>query len=75
MPYRPSIATDSHPTHTASFEAERIELMLKAISIGFRDGYDQPYEFNVGMTYRSTARQTAYDRASRVGQFIGRIRF
>ena len=49
--------------------------MLKAISIGFRDGYDQPYEFNVGMTYRSTARQTAYDRASRVGQFIGRIRF
>lgn len=49
--------------------------MLKALSIGYRDGYDQPYEFNVGMTYESNATQVVYDLASRFGQFIGRIRF
>lgn len=49
--------------------------MIKALSIGFRDGYDQPYEFNVGMTYENNATQVAYDLASRVGQLIGRIRF
>lgn len=48
--------------------------MFTAIRIGFRDGLDQPGDFSVGMTYKSPARQLAYDLASHVGQFIGRLR-
>lgn len=46
---------------------------LAAIRVGLADGVRQPTDFNVGMTYESDARQAAYDYASRVGQFAGRV--
>ena len=47
---------------------------LRVIRTGLRDGLDQPYEFNVGMTYDKPARQWLYDWASRAGQKIARVR-
>lgn len=47
---------------------------LRAIKTGLRDGFDQPYEFNVGMTYDSPAKQWLYDQASILGQRIARAR-
>ncbi len=46
--------------------------MFRALMVGFKDGFDQPYGFNVGMSYGSAARQLAYDLASRLGQLIGK---
>lgn len=47
--------------------------MSRATLTGFKDGWDQPYDFNVGMSYESApGRQLAYDLASRLGQLIRR---
>lgn len=48
--------------------------ILRAIKVGLRDGFDQPHEFNVGMTYDSPVKQWLYDQASILGQRISRMK-
>lgn len=52
--------------------------LLRAMRTGFVDGWDQPFEFSVGMTYEDGTRsgdrrQSAYDRASLIGQRLRRL--
>lgn len=47
--------------------------MLTAIANGFKDGYDQPGEFSMGLSYESQVRQLAYDLSSHVGQWVSRL--
>lgn len=39
----------------------------------FTDGYTQPYQFNVGMSYDSLFKQSVYDHVSIFGQRVKRI--
>lgn len=48
--------------------------MFNAILTGFKDGLDQPYEFNVGMSFDSPVRQWVYDKASLQGQRFARVK-
>lgn len=45
-----------------------------ATRTGWRDGVEQPYDFNVGMTYEVPLRQYVYDLASIWGQRFTRLR-
>ena len=47
---------------------------MRTIITGLTDGYTQPYEFNVGMSYKSDFQQWVYDHVSIFGQRVARIR-
>ena len=47
--------------------------VFRALRTGFIDGWESPFEMNVGMSYDSDVRQAAWDRASIWGQRARRV--
>lgn len=43
-----------------------------AFQNGFRDGWNQPIDLSVGMTYPCSRCNEAYDRGVNLGQMIGK---
>lgn len=50
-----------------------ITIMLKAWWLGFSDGWGEPWDLTVGMTYRDERAQRAWDCGANAGQWFGRI--
>lgn len=45
----------------------------RAFRTGLHDGWDQPFDMSVGMTYANPGSQFFWDVGSIIGQFFGRI--
>jgi hypothetical protein len=49
--------------------------MIRAYLLGLREGFAQPWDLSIGMTYDgdpSSLRSRAYDRGATFGQALGR---
>jgi hypothetical protein len=46
---------------------------MKAFKLGFSDGYIQPIELTMGMTYSSNWSQFCWDMGANLGQFFGKV--
>jgi hypothetical protein len=46
---------------------------LRALILGFKDGWDQPWDLTIGWTFDSMRLNTTFDYAANAGQWTGRL--
>jgi hypothetical protein len=49
-------------------------IRIRVFWAGVRDGFEQPIDFSIGMTYADDTLNELYDRGVNLGQAIGRVR-
>lgn len=48
-------------------------IKLKVYWLGFKDGFDQPLELDIGYTFPDLDLQDTYDAGTHLGQAIGKL--